>query len=203
MIHVKKIADTIMDQLRTRDTAVLGIDGLGGAGKSTISEGLRAELESRGIMAVLLHIDDFIHTRSIRYDERFPEWECYYDIQWRYDYINDTIAALKACKGGDVRIELYDKDNDSYYTDTVTVGGKTVIVVEGIFLQRKEYRGSFDYMVYIDIPEEERLRRVLSRDTYIGSEKDITAKYENRYFPAERRYVDEYRPAETADYVIG
>lgn len=75
--------------------------------------------------------------------------------------------------------------------------------MEGIFLQRKELEGIFDYMIYMDIPEDVRLQRVLLRDTYIGSENDIRAKYENRYFPAERRYFSRYRPDMNADICIG
>ena len=53
-----------------------------------------------------------------------------------------------------------------------------------------------------DVPEEERLCRVLLRDGYIGDEAAIREKYEKRYFPAERFYADKYRPAEKADLVI-
>ena len=79
---------------------------------------------------------------------------------------------------------------------------QTVILPEGIFLQRKELSGVFDYMIYLDVPEAERLERVLKRDTYIGNEQEIRQKYANRYFPAERHYTAEYRPEQTADTVI-
>ena len=61
----------------------------------------------------------------------------------------------------------------------------------------------FDYMVYIDVPEDERMARLLKRDTYIGNEQQIIDKYENRYFPAERKYFNEYNPEQSADFVIG
>ncbi len=63
-------------------------------------------------------------------------------------------------------------------------------------------------MIYIDIPEEIRLERVLDRDGYIGDREQIRAKYENRYFSAERYYTEMCSPAEKAggfygDFVIG
>lgn len=58
-------------------------------------------------------------------------------------------------------------------------------------------------MFYIDISEDVRMSRVLIRDTYIGNEQQIIDKYENRYFPAERKYYNEYHPEQLADFVIG
>jgi len=57
-------------------------------------------------------------------------------------------------------------------------------------------------MIYIDIPEEIRLERVLDRDGYIGDREQIRAKYENRYFPAERYYTEMCSPAEKADFTV-
>jgi len=203
MQYLKEITEDIEDLINSRKIVIIGIDGLGGAGKSTISEELKEELDSRGIGTVLLHIDDFITPRSVRYNSAYPDWQCYYDLQWRFDYFKEVVSRLRSCTEQSTDIELYDKDNDSYYTETVSAGGKSAVIVEGIFLQRKEYRGLFDYTVYIDIPEEIRLNRVLKRDTYIGNEQEITDKYNNRYFPAERKYFEEYQPQRTADRVIG
>ena len=111
-------------------------------------------------------------------------------------YNNATISS------GKVTAELYDKENDSYISAKYCTDKRTVIIIEGIFLQRKELDGVFGLMVYMDVSEEERLKRVLTRDTYIGDDSEIRRKYEDRYFPAERRYVQEYEPAQKADMVI-
>ena len=200
MDNTQKICEKAAELVNKNGVAVIGIDGLGGAGKSTISEGVCACLEKSGIHTILLHIDDFITPRKIRYDERFPQWQCYYELQWRYDYLRRVIDELR--QNGKVTAELYDKENDSYISAKYCTDKRTVIIIEGIFLQRKELDGVFGLMVYMDVPEEERLKRVLTRDTYIGDDSEIRRKYEDRYFPAERRYVQEYEPAQKADMVI-
>lgn len=201
-MYEKEIFKSILRIMDNKEIAVLGIDGLGGAGKSTVSEKICDELENNAVHTILLHIDDFIHTREIRYNSSFPEWQCYYERQWRYDYFIDIVKRLKNSSDYRHEIELYDKDNDSYFTKSYSLEQKTVIIVEGIFLQRKELQGIFDYMIYIDVPEEVRMGRVLKRDTYIGNEQQIIDKYENRYFPAEHHYFKEYSPDRIADYVI-
>ena len=60
----------------------IGIDGLGGAGKTTFAEKLQRQLGN----SMIFHIDEFIHPRNIRYKETLNEWKAYYYKQWRYDY---------------------------------------------------------------------------------------------------------------------
>ncbi len=182
---------------------VIGIDGLGGAGKSTIVNSLRVKLQKEKYHTYVLHIDDFIHQKHIRYDESKEEWDCYYNIQWRYDYLVKEI--LSPVKRGDEiykLIELYDKENDGYIKQQVLIEHGTVLILEGIFLQRKEIRRYLDFIIYLDVPQEVRLSRVIKRDGYIGELKDIKCKYERRYFPAEEKYILDYSPIENADLVV-
>lgn len=203
MIYEKEICNSILKLSSENEVIIIGIDGLGGAGKSTISERICCEIKNNNVHTILLHIDDFINVREVRYNSAYPEWQCYYDLQWRYEYFTGIIKQIKNRTNNNIEIELYDKDNDCYFSQNYDIEEKTVVIVEGIFLQRKELYGIFDYMVYIDVPEDERMTRVLKRDTYIGNEQQIIDKYENRYFPAERKYFNKYHPEQSADFVIG
>ena len=195
--EIKKLYDT-------ERTVIIGIDGLGGAGKSTVSNEIRRTFSEDGIDIVILHIDDFIHPRAVRYSDKISEWECHYFLQWRYDYLIDEI--IKPIRSGapfHKEIELYDKDNDSYFLSETDIPVGSIVIIEGIFLQRKELEDMFDFMIYIDVPEEIRLKRVLERDGYIGDKKQIAAKYDSRYFPAERYYCEVCSPERKARLVIG
>ena len=198
-----EIAEQIKKLHNPNNTLIIGIDGLGGAGKSTISEKLCKHLKDEKYSVTLLHIDDFIHPRAVRYNDNYAEWECYYNLQWRYDYLlNKVIVPLKSNSDFITEIELYDKDNDTYFLNKINVPVGSIVIIEGVFLQRNELKDVFDYMIYIDIPEEIRLDRVLERDGYIGNKEQIKAKYDNRYFPAEHHYTAVCSPAENADYII-
>lgn len=195
--------EKIKEKLTDGKTVIVGIDGLGGAGKSSISEEIYEELSGENIPIEVLHIDDFIHPKKIRYNDNYAEWECYYNLQWRYDYLlENVINPIKKNGKFTGLIELYDKDEDRYEKKSVDIKEGSVVLIEGIFLQREELSQVFDYMIYIDVPESERLKRVLKRDGYIGTVDDIKEKYENRYFPAERHYVNMYSPSKLADYVV-
>jgi len=202
-MNTQSIANAIKEKHSPERTLIVGIDGLGGAGKSTVSDSLPDLLGRENYNTVLLHIDDFIHPRRVRYNESYAEWECYYNLQWRYDYLLERV--IKPIRsGGDFAcdVELYDKEKDSYFTIPLCIPVGSIVIIEGVFLQRSELEGVFDFMIYIDVSEDERLARVLDRDGYIGDSEQIKSKYDGRYFPAERHYVKACAPAENADLVI-
>jgi uridine kinase len=197
----------LLNKLKNEDISnriyIVGIDGLGGAGKSTMVNSLMLQLQNEDYHSYVLHIDDFIHTKHIRYDESKEEWYCYYNMQWRYDYlVEEILCPIKKGNKIDKLIEIYDKEKDAYILEPICIPQSSVLLIEGIFLQRKEIKSYLDYIIYIDVPQEIRFNRVLARDSYIGELDDIKCKYERRYFPAENRYLLEYSPIENADFVL-
>ena len=198
----KKITDLIISRYNRERTLIVGIDGAGGAGKSTISDMLEKELRSEGYNVAVFHIDDMIHPRAVRYNDDYPQWEQYYYLQWRYDYfMREVISPIREGRSLGP-IELYDKENDRYKTVLSDIPAGSIVIVEGVFLLRSELEGAFDVTVYIDVSKEERLERVLKRDGYIGDSEAILKKYNERYFPAEDHYFEECSPKERADIII-
>ena len=61
-----KIYKNIQCLIEEKDIIIVGIDGLGGAGKSTISIELSELLSRNQVHNLLFHIDDFIHPKAIR-----------------------------------------------------------------------------------------------------------------------------------------
>ncbi len=196
----------LLDRLRAvineKGVRLIGIDGLGGAGKSTVSAVIAEQLQAEGVPVTLLHIDDFIHPRAVRYREDVPEWQCYYELQWNYGSLKSVLDLVKNEGMFSGEVMLYDKEQDCYFPQEITVPENGIMIVEGIFLQRPDLSGWFDEMIYIAVPEETRLQRVLCRDSYIGDRQAIADKYERRYFPAERFYVETCCPEQRADFVI-
>lgn len=198
--------DRIMNRLRAHHQSnyyVIGIDGFGGSGKTTYANKLKQYFIGKGYDVHLFHLDNFIHPNNIRYDRLKREEICYYKIQWRYDYLIEQILE-PITNGQEIQkeIELYEKDTDTYAHVQMDIRPPAIVILEGVFLQRTTLRKYMNDVVFIDVPKEERLKRVLQRDSYIGGKTSILEKYNTRYFPAEDMYETMYKPKERADFIV-
>ena len=198
-----KILHKILNEDFSNKIYVIGVDGGTGAGKTTFVKSLKLNLNQKGYKCNILHIDDFITPRNVRYNDSNEEWYCFYNLQWRYDYLLEQILKpIKLNSEFENTIEIYNKENDNYNKKSLSLKQGEILIIEGVFLQRPIIKEYFDFMIFIDVPQEIRLKRVLKRDIYIGNEYDIKSKYKRRYFPAEKIYFSECSPKENADFII-
>lgn len=176
---------------------VVAIDGLSGAGKTTLVSHLSEEPT-----ILVLHIDDYIVERAKRYETGQPESTEYYALQWDVSRLENELFRPLTEGVTELALPRYDHERDVIVEEVVDVSSAHTIVVEGIFLQRPEWRSYYDYVIYLDCPREVRYERALSRDTYIG---DLTArleKYKRRYWPGEDLYLQLVDPKRGADIVL-
>lgn len=177
---------------------IIAIDGLSGAGKTTLVEQLHGIAPNE----LILHIDDFIVERYRRYETGQPEAMEYYALQWDVELLVQTL--FEPLSRGENRLTLpyYNRDRDEVVMRTIDVALDTLVLIEGIFLLRDEWRRYFDYIVYLDCPREVRYERVLNRDTYIGDLAARLDKYERRYWPGEAHYLKTVKPQDWADHTV-
>jgi uridine kinase len=76
-----------------------------------------------------------------------------------------------------------------------------IMVFEGVFICRRELSPYLDYRIFLEIPFEVSKRRAAARDIPIYSE-EILERYDRKYWPAQRRYLEEYPPLQTADMIV-
>jgi uridine kinase len=66
-----------------------------------------------------------------------------------------------------------------------------------------ELADAWDFRIFVDVPFEEALRRACLRDAaQFSSVTAVRERYDGRYFPAQRRYLDTVCPREHADAVL-
>jgi uridine kinase len=187
--------ENAVPRLHAGERWILGIDGLSRSGKTTIAHKLCRVLQERGVPVRLLHLDDHIARRSRRYDTGHEPWFEYYQLQWDVEWLGRQLfQKLKAADW--LWLPFYNKDDDAHDMRTVEFPGSCVIVVEGVFLQRREWSGYFDHIVYLDCPRNVRLSRESEQA------RSNMEKFATRYWPAEEYYGKTIVPEETADLVI-
>ncbi|HHT7191204.1 TPA: kinase [Bacillus cereus] len=174
---------------------ILGIDGLSRSGKTTFVKNLKENMKQEGIPFHVFHMDDHIVERNKRYHTGYEEWYEYYYLQWDIEWLRQKFFQ-KLQNETKLKLPFYNNQTDSCEMKKVQIPIVGVIVIEGVFLQRKEWRDFFHYMVYLDCSRETRFLRE-SEET----QKNLS-KFENRYWKAEDYYLEVELPRDWADLVI-
>ncbi|HDR7277405.1 hypothetical protein EYB35_04305 [Bacillus paranthracis] len=185
---------TIMKKHR-ENKFILGIDGLSRSGKTTFVANLKENMKQESIPFHIFHIDDHIVERNKRYDTGFEEWYEYYYLQWDIEWLRQKFFR-KLQNKTKLKLPFYNDKTDSCEMKKVQIPIVGVIVIEGVFLQRKEWRDFFHYMVYLDCSRETRFLRESKK-----TQKNLS-KFENRYWKAEDYYLEMESPKDRADLVI-
>ncbi|EJQ95888.1 kinase [Bacillus cereus] len=174
---------------------ILGIDGLSRSGKTTLVKELEEDMKKSGIPFHIFHIDDYITQRNKRYATGFEEWYEYYNLQWDIEWLQRNFF-WKLQSDIQVQLPFYHDETDICEMKEIQLPLVGVIIVEGVFLQRKEWRNFFHYMVYLDCSRETRFLRE-SEET-----KKNLPKFQSRYWKAEEYYLEKESPRDLADFVI-
>lgn len=193
-----KHIETLLNFISTSDTnqrLIFGLDGLSRSGKTTLSKKLGVRLKEKNIPYQMIHMDNHIVEREKRYHTGHEEWLEYYQLQWDVEWLTHQLFE-KLKLSNELNLPLYDINSDTSMLKTIQLPKDGVIIIEGIFLQRKEWRPFFDKIVYLDCPRTERFLRE-------GKEvQENLSKFRNRYWKAEDFYLSNIQPKENADLVI-
>jgi len=174
---------------------VIGLDGLSRSGKTTYVKSLLDWLDDHHQELFVFHLDDHIEPRSKRYNTGNEEWYEYYYNQWNVDYLRENLFG-KAHSENEIELPYYDPESDSQTLGRVRISNQCVIIIEGVFLQRPEWRDNLDFVIYLDCPREIRFQREGE------STRSNIDKFRNRYWKAEDFYLESVRPQDLADIIV-
>ncbi|WP_238602053.1 kinase [Lysinibacillus parviboronicapiens] len=179
---------------------IVAIDGLGGAGKTTFVKKLEDRLK-RNCLVNVIHIDDHIVESNKRYNTGFAEWYEYYYLQWNIELIKKDILKKLHCNKTEILLPFYDCTTNLMTNRKMVVATDSILLIEGIFLQRHEWRKFYDYTLFLQCSRTIREERVLSRDSYMGDLHARMDKYKSRYWQAEAYYMKKENPLQQADKI--
>ena len=176
---------------------VVAIDGLSGGGKTTLVNELKKTLDS----IVIIHIDDHIVEKSKRYDTGQEQWFEYYQLQWDTEFLRERLFQKIHQNISSLYLPFYQKNEDTHINKTINLSTHDIVIIEGVFLLREEWKSFYDYIIFLDCPKEVRYKRVLQRDHYIGSLEERLKKYNTRYWVAEEYYIKTQNPFKLAHFI--
>jgi len=146
VLRLDDVLAEVMERTADGGIRIIGVDGPQGSGKSTLA----ARISAR-IGAPLVQMDDFVSWVDL------VGWWPRFEAQ----VLNPLIL------GNDAHFQVRDWENDEFGTSLngwKTVQWSPVVVLEGLTCTRAAIADHLAYRIWVEAPDEVRLKRGLERD---------------------------------------
>ena len=164
---------------------VLAIEGGSTSGKTTLAELLKERYD-----ATVFHTDDFFLQPHQRTPERFAEVGGNLD---RERLLSEVLTPLKEDKT--IEYKRFDCATMTL-AKAETVTPKKLVIIEGAYSMRPEFREFYDLSVFLDIPKDLQRERVLKRNP------DRAQRFFSEWIPLEEIYFEKMQIKEKCDIVV-
>lgn len=168
------------------DRVLVGIDGAGATGKSTLAALLAEQIPA----AHVVHVDDF-YLPTARHGEREGAVGALFDLQrLRAEVLRP------AREGRAIRYRRYDWPADAL-AEAVEIPADVPVIVEGVYCLEEAMRDAYSFSIWCHAPYELRLSRGLDRDG-----EDAREQWVDVWMPLEEQYAKLQHPDDRADLVL-
>jgi uridine kinase len=179
--------------------AVTGIDG---CGKGFVTARLVDFLAARGARATGINIDGWLNLPAQRFDDLRPA-EHFYAHAIRFEEMFSTLVLpLRDRRSIRVTMDYAEETATTYRKQTYEFDRIEVIVLEGIYLLKREFQAYYDLSCWIECSFDTALQRAISRAQEGLSEEATVHAYKTLYFPAQEIHFERDRPQESATFTI-
>ena len=183
----------------------VGIDGVDCSGKTTLADELVEPLQSYGRVVIRASIDGFHNPAVVRRRQGATSPKGYYEDSFDLEALRNHLL-LPLGPGGYriIRTARFDFRTDRpKETPPVTAARHAIFIFDGVFLHRPELIPYWDFTVFVEASFDNTLKRAMARDEKLfGSAAETKQRYEERYIPGQRLYLQACNPADVADAVF-
>lgn len=184
-MQIKDIANTIKRiEPRHAPPVLIGIEGFGGSGKTTLSTQLGNALGN----AYIIRIDDFLVKSKLR--------ESAWDTGV-FDHARLEKQVLKPATQGKAIIYKKLLYATNRLSDPIQVPKVDYVIIEGISCYIPTLRDYYDFKVWVDTPIQVAKKRGQARDGTHGSAEDWDA-----WAKIDLAYQQKYHPELLADFIV-
>jgi uridine kinase len=190
--------------LRPERIVRVAIDGVDGAGKTTLADALAPLVTVQGRPTIRASVDDYHYPRALRYARGRYSADGHYLDSYDYDSFRKLLLDPLGSDGsGRYIARTFDLDNDRPFEPVTQQAPPTAaLIVDGIFLHRPELRAYWDLSIFLKVDFEVSVPRGAQRGPATDS-PDPGAPLNQRYVGGQKRYLNECNPEQQADIVVG
>lgn len=175
---------------------VVAIDGMDGAGKTHFADDLGVALTATGRSVFRASMDDFYRSKAERHARGAESPDGYYRDSFDYSTFRRVLLEPFRLGGSTAFVTAaFDHVRDLPVQAKWRTGPKdAMLVLDGIFLNRPELAGLWNYSVWLEVTREIAEKRMLDRDGPTGNAE--------RYRGGQDLYLSEVNPRTAASSII-
>jgi uridine kinase len=181
---------------------LIGISGIDGAGKGYVAARLRSGLERRGLRVALVGVDGWLNLPAVRFSETDPAAH-FYSHAIRFEEMFDRlILPLRDRRSIRLEADFTEETATAYRKHVYEWQDVDVVLLEGIFLLRRDLRRHYDLAMWIDCTFETAIERAIDRGQEGLTPEKTARAFRTIYLPAQEIHFARDDPKTSADLVV-
>ena len=181
---------------------LVGVSGIDGCGKGYVAAQLQAHLALRGVIPAILNADGWLNLPQTRFDQSAPAINFYENAIRLDQFFTQLVVPLRDGRSVHLVADFVEETASDYRKHIYDYKDVSVVLVEGIFLFKPQYREYFDLAIWIDCSFPTALARAIDRAQEGLSPANTIAAYDTIYFPAQKIHLAQDKPRENADLIF-
>lgn len=183
-----KIEKAIIDKVQSIEVPlIVGVSGLGGAGKSTFASSLGSALD-----VPVIGVDSFMKDRTLTY---YSLWEVMDFKRLEKEVLLPFLVGKNPIQYGH-----FDWGRNAIKKQR-RINHQGRIIIEGVGLFRPELLRYFGYKIWVNCPIEKAISRGKKRDRK-ANQSSQDEYWDGIWKKNDQEYLDVFKPMEIADVVI-
>ena len=203
-MKTEPVIEIILDKYKeipAKHSLLAGISGIDASGKGFITAKLADKIRRRGFNVANINVDGWLNLPPVRFDPENPA-ENFYQNAIRFDEMFEKlILPLKANRSINLTADFAQETAARFRRHEYIFKDIDIILLEGIFLFKNEFKKYFDLKIWIECPFETALNRAITRSQEGLAAEETARAYEIIYFPAQRIHAANDKPQDSADLV--
>lgn len=196
-----KIVD-VRGQTPDSRAVLVALTGIDGCGKGFVSRQLADVLCATEVHAIIVNIDGWLDLPQVRFSRVDPAAH-FYANAIRFDALfSQLVRPLRDGRGIRLEADFAEETATPYRRHVYEFADVEVILLEGIYLLKRELVGDYDLSAWIDCSYETALERAIARAQEGLSPEDTVRAYRTIYFPAQELHARRDEPRMAATVVL-
>lgn len=207
MTQTRKLGDVCQAILGTpirkgNRARLIAISGIDSSGKGYAAAALAGALRSEGASVALIGIDGWLNLPTVRFSTTQPG-QHFDQNAFRFDEMFSKLVDPLVRNGSlDLVANFTEETATQYRAERYCFIGIDTVLLEGIFLLRRDLRPRYDLKVWIECGFDTALKRAVARAQEGLSPERTIAAYRTTYFPAQEIHLRNDDPKDHADILF-